>query len=161
MFFYLKASAKDRRVLKKFSYFLNELDTSTFVLKHHSKQNQRKFITVLKSPHVNKTAQEQFEYRFYHKQFLINSLNPFTFFLMLKKVQTSSFSGLKLEIKSGLNLTEKNINFRKIFNPDNSLLHSYSEDSQFILSPVLIKKYIQLFDCHGETFLKSIAYSSK
>ncbi len=155
MFFYLKASAKDIRVLEKFSHFLNKLDTSTFVLKHRSKQNQRKFITILKSPHVNKTAQEQFEYRFYHKHFLINSFNPLTFFFMLKKSQNSSFAGLKLEIKSVINFNEKNINSQKVFNPDNFSLISSS------LSPNFIKKYIQMFDCHGETFLKSIAYSSK
>lgn len=156
MFFHLKASAKDKRVLEKFSNFLNQLDTSTFVLKHRSKQNQRKFITILKSPHVNKTAQEQFEYRFYYKQFLINSLNPLTFFLLLKKAQNSSFSGLKLEIKSVLNSTEKNINSQKILNPDNFLLNQQS-----ISDLSLVQKYIQLFDCHGETFLKRIAYSSK
>ena len=151
MFFHLKASAKDQRVLEKFSYFLNKLDTSTFVLKHRSKQNQRKFITILKSPHVNKTAQEQFEYRFYHRQFLINSFNPLTFFLLIKKAQNSSFSGLKLEIKSVMSSNKKTINSKKIFNPDNFLLGSRSKDRT---SSVSIQKYIQLFDCHGETFLK-------
>lgn len=158
MFFQLKASAKDQRVLEKFSHFLTKLDTSTFVLKHRSKQNQRKFVTILKSPHVNKTAQEQFEYRFYYKQFLINSLNPLTFFLMLKKAQNSSFSGLKLEIKSVLSSNEKTVNSKKIFNPDNFLLPLHSKKKA---SPVSIQKYIQLFDCYGETFLKDIAYSSK
>jgi len=155
MFFHLKASAKDMRVLEKFSNFLNELDTSIFVLKHRSKQNQRKFITILKSPHVNKTAQEQFEYRFYHKQFLINSLNPLTLFFMLKKAQNSSFSGLKLEIKSVMDPKEKTRNSRKIFNPDNFLALEYP-----IADSSLVKNYIQLFDCHGETFLKSIVHPS-
>ena len=158
MFFHLKASAKDQRVLEKFSHFLNKLDTSTFVLKHRSKKNQRKFITILKSPHVNKTAQEQFEYRFYYKQFLINSFNPLTFFLMLKKAQNSSFSGLKLEIKSVMSSSKKNINSKKILNPDNFLLNSQLKE---VTNPDSIQKYIQLFDCHGETFLKEIVYSSK
>ena len=156
MFFHLKASAKDIRVLEKFSHFLNKLETSTFVLKQRSKQNKRKFITILKSPHVNKTAQEQFEYRFYNKQFLINSFNSLTFLFVLKKAQVSSFPGLKLEVKGVINTNEKTRNFQKMFNPDNFVLKPYLQSTIKLVS---VTKYIQLFDCHGETFLKKVGSS--
>ena len=35
--------------------------------------NKKKIITLLKSPHVNKKAREQFEHRIYKKRFLIKS----------------------------------------------------------------------------------------
>ena len=59
MFFYLKASAKDIRVLEKFSQFLNKLDTSTFMLKHRSKQNQRKLHDKDEQPFSPRTTAEQ------------------------------------------------------------------------------------------------------
>ena len=79
MFIYLKASSKDQKTLEKFVQLFSKLEASTFVIKCLPKKKKRKFVTVLKSPHVNKTAQEQFEFRFYNKQFLINSFKPFTF----------------------------------------------------------------------------------
>ena len=73
MFLYLKLLSKDKQTLKKFTDFLVKLEILILNLKCFSKQKKRKFITVLKSPHVNKTAQEQYEFRFYSKEFVINS----------------------------------------------------------------------------------------
>jgi len=164
MFFYIKASSKDKKVLKKFSWFLSKLETSTFILKCFSKQKKRKFITILKSPHVNKTAQEQFEFRFYNKSFLINSFQPLTFLFILKKIKNLSFSGLNLEVKSLLEHNEKNKNFLKLISPDNLTINiKHGWDNQKLnnkSSPQnpLLKKYIQLFDCYGEMFLKDVVY---
>ena len=164
MFFYIKASSKDQKVLEKFSFFLSKLETSTFTLKCFSKQKKRKFITILKSPHVNKTAQEQFEFRFYNKRFLINSFQPLTFLFVLKKIKNLSFSGLNLEVKSLLEHNEKNKNFLKLLSPDNltlSIKHDCNKQkltNKFPTENLLLKKYIQLFDCYGEMFLKDIVY---
>jgi ribosomal protein S10 len=164
MFFYIKASSKDKKVLEKFSWFLSKLETSTFTLKCFSKQKKRKFITILKSPHVNKTAQEQFEFRFYNKRFLINSFQPLTFLFILKKIKNLSFSGLNLEVKSLLKSNEKNNNFLKLISPDNLTLnikHDYNKQKltrKSLSQNLLLKKYIQLFDCYGEIFLKDIVY---
>jgi ribosomal protein S10 len=164
MFFYIKASSKDKKVLEKFSWFLSKLETSTFILKCFSKQKKRKFITILKSPHINKTAQEQFEFRFYSKRFLINSFQPLTFLFILKKIKNLSFSGLNLEVKSLLEYNEKNKNFLKLISPDNLTLNIKRDCNKQKLANksfsqnLLLKKYIQLFDCYGETFLKDIIY---
>jgi ribosomal protein S10 len=164
MFFYIKASSKDKKVLEKFSWFLSKLETSTFILKCFSKQKKRKFITILKSPHINKTAQEQFEFRFYNKRFLINSFQPLTFLFILKKIKNLSFSGLNLEVKSLLEYNEKNKNFLKLISPDNLTLkiqHNCTKQKSINKSfpqNLLLKKYIQLFDCYGEIFLKDIIY---
>ena len=151
MFFYISASSKDKKVLEKFSFFLSNIEKSTLILKYFSKQKKRKFVTILKSPHVNKTAQEQFEFRYYKKQFLINSLRPLTFLFFLKKMKNTSFAGLDLKVKSIVNDHEKNSHFLKLINPDNFIFKNKTFSSSRNLTT---KKYIQLFDCYGEVFLK-------
>lgn len=153
MFFYIKISSKDKKVLEKFSWFLSRLETSTFILKSFSRQKTKKFITILKSPHVNKTAQEQFEFRFYNKSFLINSFQPLIFLFLLKKLKNLSFSGLDLEIKSLFKYDEKNKKFLKLLNPDNFILDSKEAFIRSYSKNLLLKRYVQLFDCYGESFL--------
>jgi ribosomal protein S10 len=155
MFFYLKVSSKNKKVLQNFVTFLSKLEKSPIVLKYVSKQNARKFITILKSPHVNKTAQEQFEFRFYSKQFLISSAQPLMFFLKLKKIKNSSFSGVNLEIQALLNNSKHIKSLSKVFNPDKIILPRKFEKVPSVKTS-LLKKYIQLFDCYGEVSLKNI-----
>jgi ribosomal protein S10 len=155
MFFYLKVSSKNKKVLQNFVTFLSKLEESPIVLKYVSKRNTQKFITILKSPHVNKTAQEQFEFRFYRKQFLISSAQPLMFFLKLKKIKNSSFPGIHLEIQVFLNKSKHIKSLSKVLNPDNIILPRKLEKVPFV-KPLLLKKYIQLFDCYGEVFLKNI-----
>ena len=161
MFFYLKVSSKDNKVLEKFIQFLLKLETSPTILKHFAKQKKRKFVTILKSPHVNKTAQEQFEFRYYRKQFLINSLKPLTYFLTLKKIKNMSFPGIKLEVKGLFSKSEKNKIFLKIANPNNVISqnkYNLKVDEQL---KIFQTKYIQLFDCYGEICLSNTFYSQK
>jgi ribosomal protein S10 len=157
MFLHFKVSSKDSQTLKMFFRFLQKLKSSSTVLKYFSKQNKRKFITVLKSPHVNKTAQEQFEFRYYSKEFLVNSLKPLTFFLAIKKIQNLSFPGLKLEVKGFVNPNQKSKSFLKLIDPDNVVL-AYNS-SKFFNHLLLPSKYVQLFDCYGELRLKELLVS--
>lgn len=153
MFFYLKVSSKDNKVLKKFCQFLLKLETSPLTLKHFSRQNKQKFITILKSPHVNKTAQEQFEFRLFSRKFLIDSCKPLTFLIVLKKIKNISFPGIKLEVKGLVNKSKKHASFLNIIDPDNIVLQNhYSKNNDALLSQ---KKYIQLFDCYGESYINS------
>ena len=141
-------------------------------VKPFPKHEKRKFVTILKSPHVNKTAQEQFEYRFFSKHFLVFSLKPKIFFLLLKKLKNLSFSGIKLEVKG---VFEKNITNKyilKLINPDNVVLQkpylvqkTFKKDktknniSKLSINNLdLSKKYIQLFDSYGELYLKNTFY---
>jgi len=160
MFFYFKVSSKDSKVLEKFFQFLLKLETFPTVLKHISKQKKRKFITILKSPHVNKTAQEQFEFRFYTKQFVIDSVKPLKFFLILKKIKNLSFPGIKLEVKGLFNIKKKNKSFLRAIDPDNVVLldkNNFKATEQ-LQNRLFQKKYIQLFDCYGEVYLKDSLY---
>jgi ribosomal protein S10 len=154
MFLHFKVSSKDNSVLEKFLRFLQRLKISPTIFKHFSKQNKRKFITILKSPHVNKTAQEQFEFRYYTKEFLIDSPKLFTLFLTIKKIKNLSFPGLKLEVKGLLNINKQNENFLKLADPDNVILRLGKANN--LSSLVFQKKYVQLFDCYGELYLEKL-----
>lgn len=160
MFLYIKVSAKDKKVLKNFSQFILKSQLTSNFLQTLPKRNLRKFITVLKSPHVNKTAQEQFEFRIYTKEFVINSFKPFTFFLILKKMNNLSFSGLNLKIES---LSKTNTKKKLIaLNPDSVNLNiveklnlSSNTESLKCQNFSSLNRYIQMFDCHGEIILKT------
>jgi ribosomal protein S10 len=152
MFLYFKVSTKDNKILKKFLRFLLKLNISPVVLKYVPKQQKRKFVTILKSPHINKTAQEQFEFRHYSKEFIVNSVKPLTFFLIIKKLKNLSFSGLKLEVKGLLNFEKKTKSFLNQLNPDNIILNQHQTYTKLSLQ----KHYIQLFDCYGEMWLKAL-----
>lgn len=170
MFFHIKVSSKNKKMLKNFVQFLLKLESTSHFLKFFSKKNARKFVTVLKSPHVNKTAQEQFEFRFHTKEFILNSFKPLTFFLILKKTNNLSLSGVNLKIKS---LFKENKILTAV-NPDNtylnivknygltqkrSLKRKISNKRNFQqLNKSFSQRYIQLFDCYGEIFLKNNFY---
>jgi ribosomal protein S10 len=174
MFFYLKISCKDKSILEKFLRFLTKMNFLPVSVKSFPKHEKRKFVTVLKSPHVNKTAQEQFEFRLYSKHILIRSFKPLTFFLLLKTLKNSSFTGLNLEIKGFLEKTKMYLYVLKIVSPDiivfksrnNSNLNSkpYKKNLKKISTKYtnnfsLCKKYIQLFDLYGEICLTKAFYS--
>lgn len=152
MFFQLQIVSKDKKILKKFLKFFYSLQKTSSTWNVISNFNKRSFITVLKSPHVNKTAQEQFEYRAYSKKIFINSVKPFTFLLMLKKIKGLSFSGISVKL---IGLSRKSKKLKTIFNfldPKNMILKI---DNKIIKTKVGFSKYVQLFDCHGEVLLKT------
>ena len=173
MFFYLKVSSKDKKILEKFTRVFTKMKSLPIFVKPFPKHEKRKFVTILKSPHVNKTAQEQFEYRFFSKHFLVFSVKPQIFFLLLKKLKNLSLAGIKLEVKG---VFEKNITNKyilKLINPDNVVLQrpysvqkNFKKDKTknkvpklFLNDSDLAKKYIQLFDSYGEFYLKNSFYS--
>jgi hypothetical protein len=125
---------------------------SPVVIKYVPKQQKRKFVTILKSPHINKTAQEQFEFRHYSKEFIVNSVKPLTFFLIIKKLKNLSFSGLKLEVKGLFNFEKKNKSFLNQLDPDNIILNQHRTSTKLSFQ----KRSIQLFDCYGEMWLKTL-----
>lgn len=57
-----------------------------------------KVFSTLKSPHVNKKAQEQFEFRRYKKQLKIHVLQLTTFLAIFKTVKSSLFTDINTNI---------------------------------------------------------------
>jgi len=96
----LKFSSKNKKSLKNaillfYKYF--SLDSS-IIKKYSSKKTIKKVVTLLKSPHVNKSAQEQFESNTFSKQLTLYSPKKLKYLFFIKKIQESLFSDVKLKI---------------------------------------------------------------
>lgn len=63
-----------------------------------NKINKKNF-TILKSPHVNKKAQEHFETRFFKKCLIIKLQKIFKFIIFLKKSSNNMFSDVNIKCK--------------------------------------------------------------
>jgi len=99
MFFHITVYAKEKTTLQNFFIFFTKLNVFNLnFTKKIQKKNKHKFITILKSPHVNKTAQEQFEYKFFSSQFVFYPNDLFLSFIILKQVLKKAFPGLKIKI---------------------------------------------------------------
>lgn len=119
-----------------FLFFLNntsELNLN-IIKKYFKKQKKKNVLTILKSPHVNKTAQEQFESRFFSKQLSIYSPKSFQFLLFLKKIKTHLFPDVKIKVKFILNQNLEEKTKINLLNPSNFKLN--------ILEKMAFRKYI-------------------
>lgn len=116
----LKISSKNEKSLNHFlSFFLNCLNTKfNIIQKLVRTHNTKKVITLLKSPHVNKTAQEQFEMRIFCKQILAKSFYLEKNLIFIKKMLNKLFKDISVTLEF---TTNKNRNFMDslfIFYPD-------------------------------------------
>lgn len=122
--YYITVISKNKSSIKSISTFLNNVNNNknlnlNIIKKYFQKKNKKKVFAVLKSPHVNKIAQEQFEFKVISKQFLIKpTIANFKFLLLLKKIESNLVSDIKIIIKltSHLNFNKQNF---KLFNSNN------------------------------------------
>ena len=73
MFFTINLYSKNLNSINKFLNFFGNKTIKkklkiNFFTSRYQKPVKKKILTILKSPHVNKKAQEQFEYRIYKKK---------------------------------------------------------------------------------------------
>ena len=155
--FYIKVSSKDNENLKNFLLFIYKFKNNNLIIKYFPKQKIKKFVGVLKSPHVYKSAQEQFEFRIHTKILSINSEQHFKFLYFLKKVQNNLFPFVNLQIKSvfedktaKLNLKSNKLNPNRINIKFFSNTIKKNSKDRFIK----VKKYVNLFDFYGELSIK-------
>jgi len=163
------------------SYNNKSLNHFLELLKKHLKNEQtniikigrfvkiKKKVTVLKSPHVNKTAQEQFEKRKKLVKIILTTKNPNKTIIILKKVFNTMFSDVKLFIKYLINSRNcktnqlyilKNTNFKLNFcnkiNLNKPLRKKKKKylynDKKFIIK---FKTYINALNSCGEIFIRS------
>ena len=97
------------KLLKKF-YKIYKLTDSFFV---SNKPRKRKMFSILRSPHVNKISQEQFEFKVYKREIIIQTKNYLKFLIMFKKLNKSIFSDLNITISL---LKKKNDYYSPILN---------------------------------------------
>jgi ribosomal protein S10 len=91
---------KDLKYLKKFAnFFLMLKSLKKLNFKESSRPQKSYTVCVLASPHVDKSAQEQFEYRTYSKTYKIDSANYQLFLLYAKKFGSKKYSTLTIKIE--------------------------------------------------------------
>ena len=144
MIIIVNTHSKVPAVLNKFNSFLLMQNLNLFISKNVlSFPTKKKIYTVLKSPHVNKTAQEKFQSEIYSKKYKIYSAKPQLLLKFLKIVESSLFEDLFLKIQ--LVSSPKTGNSLFMLNPDKFLV----EDNE-------LKTYIEIFNGYGEVSLKQV-----
>nr|YP_009495537.1 ribosomal protein S10 [Psammoneis japonica]AWQ64267.1 ribosomal protein S10 [Psammoneis japonica] len=161
MFITIKILSKNNKSLKNFRIFFfsfckkNNIDLKLFLKSFTQRQKKINF-TLLKSPHVNKIAQEQFEFRLCSKQINIKSFQLLKFLILLKKVQTVLFSDIKIKIKFFYNEKRTKKTKLKIFNLDNYMAQIfYNKNLKKFQKKKKISSYLKLFDIYGEISIKN------
>jgi ribosomal protein S10 len=153
MFINIKILSKNKmslqRFLKFFVLFCNENKINFFIKYFSQKQKIHKF-TILKSPHVNKKAQEQFEYRLFSKKLNIFSFQILKFIIVLKKIQLKLFSDIKINIKFILNTIKLKKQISNSLKPNNFKLKTFQNTNY----NSKIKSYLKLLDLYGEMSLQ-------
>lgn len=122
----ISVSSKNKASLKNFFNFFNKelssIVSCSMILSQRQKKTSRKIVSVLKSPHVNKTAQVHFSFNRFSKQILVFSHKPNKFFLFMKKVQANLFPDLVVQIKSCLKFKHGSQLNSKFVSPNNFVL---------------------------------------
>jgi len=126
-------------------------------------RNRKKVITILKSPHINKKAQEQLETRYFTRQIKLFPTQSFKHLVFLKKLKSSMSSGIKTKLK--LIVSKSNIGKLrlKVFDPFNfnlgvfkcktSQLGKRPAKSFFVNSHrdyLRVKLYVKVLEVYGE-----------
>lgn len=155
-----------------FSFFSkNKISSLNALKKYFQKNREKKRLTILQSPHVNKKAQEQFESRLFKRQFTIQTAKNLKYLIFLKRLNYNLFPDINIKLKCVI--TNKNLKKLglKIFNPNHFKINKYynlktgnfnlktlnqlkkeKTFSKFILAKKT-NRLLKVFDLYGE-FLK-------
>jgi hypothetical protein len=124
------------------------------IQKFFYKKEKQTFISILKSPHVNKSAQEQFEIRNTSSQITIKTTQPSKLLIMLKKIKVNLFPDINIKLKLIFNQKTQNSLKQKFFNIDNFRLKIFSKVKNKKIKIETIKsnsgsRILSLFDVYG------------
>lgn len=103
-------SSKNRSSLYLFiKLFYKKVEKFSVLRKYFATNSRRKIFTILKSPHVNKVGQEQFQTNTYSKTLNFSVSESLKFLVLLKVIKTNLFLDVKLKLKlnSNSNFTSK------------------------------------------------------
>jgi len=116
--------SKCKVTVKKFFlfFFKNKLQNEK-IQKYLNKKIKKKKLTVLKSPHIYKKAQEQFQNIFIKKHIEIQTTKNFKYLLFLKRLNSKLFPNIQIKLKCTIN----NGNMKKlnVFSPKNFKIKEY------------------------------------
>lgn len=157
--YHISITSKNKNSIKDFFLFLNKIFKNfNIVTKYLKKKKKKKVLTILKSPHVNKTAQEQFETRLFTSQITIYySSKSLLFIIFLKKIKIYLFPDIKIKIKFTINKLLLKQTKLKSANPNNFKLNFfYNKLENKKLN--YTKNYINKFYNKKQTNLKQTQY---
>ena len=162
-FYHLTFVSKNKKSLNNFFLFLQKNSILNFNIftKDYNKQIKIKKLTLLKSPHVNKIAQEQFETRFFFIKFSLYSSESLKYLIFLKKLLSLSFSDINLKIQVFLNKQIEKKLKSKILYPTNFKINKNYKLSQ--KNNVLNKKFENLYNykTYNDNNIKKLKYFVK
>jgi ribosomal protein S10 len=158
-------TSKNQVTIHNFFLFIyqNKINKLNILKNIFQKKKKKEKLTILKSPHVNKIAQEQFEQEFLKKQFKIQTIKNSNYLVYLKKLNFNIYPDTNIILKCNNNMIFKSFNF-KVFNPNN-----FKFDKHFFLKiqntklKTLIKiknksklfknlnSYLYIMDIYGES----------
>jgi small subunit ribosomal protein S10 len=155
----LKMSSSNYNSLENFSKLLidklHTIENIKFsVIGTINKKKYKNKFTVLKSPHVNKKAREQFEIRNYTKILNIYSYQSLLLLFVLKRIKTNTFSEVKLKLDLNYNLGQLHKHLKSNFNLNSVFLNKLNFEGNHYELNDLTKNYLKRLDVFGETIFK-------
>jgi ribosomal protein S10 len=154
--FNLIVTSKNKSSIKNFHKFFNEITYNYFniIRKTFKKKPKKKFITILTSPHVNKTAQEQFELKTFSTQIKLETVQPFKFLMLLKKIKINTFPDVNIKLKLVSYKVKQSLLKKKIFDIDNFKMNTFKNfnNKNIKLNKIKFyknKNFLYLLDIYG------------
>nr|YP_009687994.1 ribosomal protein S10 [Haslea nusantara]QDX17594.1 ribosomal protein S10 [Haslea nusantara] len=139
MNYIITISSKNKNSLKNFFKFYNKklapIASHSLVLSQTQKKTSQKIISILKSPHVNKTAQVHYSSRKFTKQILVFSYKSYLFSLFFKKIQARLFPDIVIEIKSSLKFKHITKLNSKFLDPDHFVIDLKASNDRNATTP--------------------------
>ena len=169
MFITIHIYSKNYKSMEQFLNFFTSVYSNEKLKVRASKtlfqrKTKRKFFSILKSPHVNKKAQEQFEYFYYKRQLTVFSYQILWLLSILKVIKSKLFSDVKLKVNFFSGKVTPRESFKSTFNPNSYILNDNKDKKGLKSLPKFnfhesqrekrFKNYLMLFDIYGETLLK-------
>ena len=157
MFFTINVYSKNLKSLNTFLNFfndkiiLNKLKIKMFKTLHENPKKKKVF-TILKSPHVNKTAQEQFEYKIYRKKIMCFTNQPFIFLIIFKNLKVKYLSDIYISIKFKVDMHKLKKKIKQTINFDSFYLENFKHR--------LIINNLKFLEMYGEFLVKKSLDSS-
>ena len=141
MFFNIYIYSKNYNSLNNFVAFLNN-KLHNFCFIKSPKKTSKTILTFLKSPHVNKTAQEHFSFNYFTKNLLIKPKNPLLILFIIKLIKKNLFLDVKFKIKV--------LNHKRL---GTGMLKNFTHPADFNLynSKSYLTNYLNVLNNYGKT----------
>ena len=149
---WIKLYSKDKKSLEQFKEFVTNLNNkwknTTFSIK--DKKKKRQILTILKSPHVNKKAQTQYQSIIYSTNIKCLALDVKKNYILLKKIKNHLFPDVKIKIEQVV--FDKKAKFLKnhTFSPKKIYYYKKTKTKKIILEKTL--HFLKVLDNYGSLY---------